>query len=791
MLIHTLVITWRNALRNKNAFIINLAGLSIGLSVALLIYLWVSDELAIDRFHEKEVYQVMRTLTHNEGDVEIFHNNSDLLAPALREEMPEIEQVVAFSDFSVKGVLWDSEKRFKTSGRFADPGFFTMFSYKLLAGDPSTVLKEKFSLVISDELALKFFGTTTGIIGKQLSLDEGKYAGTFLVSGVFEQTSLNSEPFDFIGTYAYYREHNSMNIHWDSNTVDTYITLRPGTDVDAFDLKIRDFVRMKFEAQYGKENLHWIGRLFVRPFAERYLYNNYDNGVQSGGRFEYVVLFMIIGALILLIACINFMNLVTAQASKRMKEIGIRKVVGAGRNVIAMQYLTESLITATVAWIISLGAMVVVLPKFNELSGKHLSLSLNVSVITSMLVITFITGLIAGSYPAFYLSAFRPTETLKGRLRSAFGEVLARKILVTFQVSISTLLVIAVLIVKQQVNFTQSKNLGYNRSNVISFETEGELRFKHMSTLLNALRNIPDIAYVSNMGGNLTGAHGGGGGVSWEGKDHRVEFAALYVNFDLMETLGISMADGRTFSQQFASDSAAVIFNETAIRQMNLKDPIGQKVKLWGQEATVIGIVKDFHFESLYDNVKPFMFRFSKSGENVIIKIRPGREREAIAAIEKVYATFNPGIPLDYHFLNDEYAALYKAEQRVGELFLYFAGVAIIISALGLFGLVSFATERRSKEIGLRKVLGASEIGIILLLSWDFLKLAILASLIALPIGYFGAEEWLNTFAFRIELHWWYFVSSCVGMYLIAWITITSRAFRAARSNPVDTLRST
>lgn len=790
MLVHTLLITWRNAFRNKNSFIINLAGLAIGLSVALLIYLWVNDELAIDHFHEKEVYQVMRRLTHDEGDVEIFHNNSDMLAPALREEMPEIEQVVAFSDFPVKGVLSNSEKRFKTSGRFADPGFFTMFSYKLIAGDPSTVLKEKFSLVISDELAQKFFGTTEGIIGNQLSLDEEKYAGTFFVSGVFEQTRLNSEPFDFVGTYEYYRAHNSMNIHWDSNTVDTYVTLRPGTDADAFDLKIRDFVRMKFEAKHGKENLHWIGQLFVRPFAERYLYNTYDNGIQSGGRIEYVVLFIIIGALILLIACINFMNIVTAQASKRMKEIGIRKVAGAGRRVIALQYLTEAVITATVALMISLVAIVVVLPEFNELSGKSLSLLLNTPITISMITITLITGLVAGSYPAFYLSAFQPIETLKGKLRSAFGEVLARKVLVTFQACISILLVIAVLIVRQQVNFTQSKNLGYNRNNVITFETEGELQFKHMNTLMNALRNISDIAYTSNMGGNLTGTHGGGGGVVWEGKDHRVEFAALYANFDLMETLEMSMAAGRMFSRDFPSDSAAVIFNETAIRQMNLKDPIGQKVKLWGQEATVIGVVKDFHFESLYDNVKPFMFRFSKFGENVVIKIQPGREREAIAAIEKVYANFNPGIPLNYRFLDDEYAALYKAEQRVGDLFFYFAGVAIFISALGLFGLVSFATERRRKEIGLRKVLGASEIGIILLLSGDFLKLVILASLIALPIGYFGAEEWLNTFAFRIELHWWDFILSCAGMLLIAWLTIGSQAFKAARSNPVDTLRS-
>jgi ABC-type antimicrobial peptide transport system permease subunit len=473
-----------------------------------------------------------------------------------------------------------------------------------------------------------------------------------------------------------------------------------------------------------------------------------------------------------------------------MKEIGIKKAVGARRRVIALQHVTESLMTAGVALIISFGAIALVLPKFNDLSGKNLSLPLNSSVITSMVVITLITGLTAGSYPALYLSGFRPVDILKGKLKVAFGEVLARKALVTFQFCISMLLIIAVLTVKQQVDFTQSKNLGYSRKNVITFETEGALRLENMNSLLTELQNIPGVEYVSNMGGNLIGAHGGGGGIEWEGKDHRVEFAALYVNFDLMETLGVSMSEGRTFSREHSSDSVAVIFNETAIRQMNLKDPIGQKVKLWGQDATVIGVVKDFHFESLYDNVKPLMFRFSKFGENVMIKVQPGKEGEAIASIEKVYAKFNPGIPLNYRFLDDQYAALYAAEQRVGDLSLYFASVAILISALGLFGLVSFATERRHKEIGLRRILGASEIGIILLLSWDFLKLAILASVIALPLGYFGANEWLKTFAFRIELHWWYFVLSCVAMFLIAWATIGSQAFKAVRSNPVNALRS-
>jgi len=790
MLAHSLLLVWRNAVRDKSSFIINIVGLSIGLAVALLVCFWVSDELAIDRFHDKDVYQVMRKLVQEGGDVAVYESNSDLLAPALREEIPEIEQVVTVSNFPVKGVLSNSEKKFKTLSRFADPEFFNMFSYKLIAGSASHVLRDKFSIVISDQLAQKFFGTTTGIIGKQLSLDEEKYSSTFFVSGVFEQTRLNSEPFDFVGTYEFYRERNSTNIHWDSNTVNTYITLQPGTGMDVFDLKIRDFVRTKFEAQYGKKNLQWIGRIFTRPFADRYLYNTYVNGVQSGGRIQYVRLFTVIGVLILFIACINFMNLVTARASKRMKEIGIKKVAGAARHVIAMQHLAESLVTSGIALLISLGVIALLWPAFNNLSGKNLSLSLTSTIAIPVITITVITGLIAGSYPALYLSGFKPIDTLKGRLKTAFGEIVARKVLVTFQFCVSMLLIISVLIIRQQMDFTQSKNLGYNRENIIMFETEGSLLYKNMSSLLTELRSIPGVEHVSNMDGNLVGVHSGGGGVEWPGKDHRVEFAALYVNVDLMETLGVSMFEGRMFSPEIASDSTAVIFNETAIRQMNLKDAIGQKVKLWGQEATIIGIVKDFHFESLYDRVKPFMFRMARHGANVLIKVQSGKERDAIAAIQNVYAKFNPGIPLNYRFLDDQYATLYAAERRVGDLALYFAGVAIVISTLGLLGLVSFATERRHKEIGIRKTLGASETGIVLLLSWDFLKLAILASAIALPLGYVGADKWLRTFAFRMELHWWYFVSSCVAMLLIAWATISTKVITSARSNLVNALKS-
>lgn len=791
MLKHSLTFIWRNALRHKSSSLINIVGLTIGLSVSLWIFLWLRDEVRMDRFHEKDarLFQVIRVLPHAEGDSEMFRNNSDLLAPALKAEMPEVEDIVAVSDATVKGILSADDKNLKVAGRFADKDFFHIFSYSLIEGAPETVLLDKYSIVISADLANRLFGTTLGLIGKPLTLDAEDYGGNYIISGVFEQAPYDSQPFDFLGTYALYLSRHNMDMNWDSNTVYTYLTLREDADPDAFDLKIRDFARDKFEAQFGNENLHWIGRLFLRRFSDRYLYNTYVNGVQSGGKIDYVILFGIVGAFVLVIACINFMNMATARASTRMKEIGIKKTVGAGRRTLALQYLGECLATVTLSAICALGVVYVLLPQLNTLSGKHLALTLGTPTLAGLATITLFTGILAGTYPAFYLSALRPVDVLKGKLRTAFGEIMVRKGLVVFQFCISMLLIISVLIVKRQVEYVKDRNLGYSRDHVITFEAEGPL-LENMNTFLTEIRNTPGVLHASSMSGNLRGSYGGGGGVEWEGKDHRIEFAAIDVNYDMMETLAVTMAEGRMFSPRFPSDSMNVIFNETAIRQMNLKDPIGRHVKLWGQDAEIVGVVKDFNFESLYDEVKPFMFRFSTEGENVMVKILAGRERDVIGATQSLYAQFNHDVPFNYSFLDDDYATLYASEERVGDMSSYFAAVAILISALGLLSLVSFATARRRKEIGMRRVLGASVAGIVVLLCWDFLRLVAIAAVIALPLGYFGAREWLHTFAFRMDLQWWDFMLAVTVAFILTCLLTGSHALRAASANPVETLRS-
>jgi ABC-type antimicrobial peptide transport system permease subunit len=378
---------------------------------------------------------------------------------------------------------------------------------------------------------------------------------------------------------------------------------------------------------------------------------------------------------------------------------------------------------------------------------------------------------------------------LKGKLSTSLGEVFVRKGLVVFQFCVSIILIISVLIVYKQIGFVQSKNLGYNRYNVVTFAREGKLN-QNAAAFLTELRNIPGVTNASCMGGDLVGNHGGGGGIDWEGKTHRVEFAALWVDYNLIESLGLTMKDGRSFSSNFRSDSAKVIFNETAIAAMGLKHPIGKTVKLWGREAEIIGIVKDFHFESLYDKVKPFFFGYSAKGENVVIKIQPGKERETLATVERLYHTFNPGIPFEYKFLDDTYNALYASEQRIADLSLYFALIAILISCLGLFGLVSFTAERRVKEFGIRKILGSSEIAIVYLLSIDFTKMIILSILIALPVGYFIATGWLENFSYHISLEAWDFLVAGGATLLMAWLTVGYQAFKAAKLNPTESLRS-
>lgn len=785
MIRHSLLLLYRNFTRHRSTFLINLVGLSGGLACVLLIFLWVSDELSVDNFHShgKRLHQVLANHHTTEG-IATTEATPGLLAEALAQELSEVQYAVNSSIIPDKFSLSEGGKHISASGQFVGPDFFEVFSYPLLHGSKHHVLTSKNAIAISESLAQKLFGTTKNVVGRTLKWQILHFGKPVVVQGVFKDVpASSSRKYDFLLPYSEFKNMLGDRLHWGNHESETYVVLQPGTDAPAFNQKIKNFVKEK----QPTTNI----TLLTQPYARRYLYGSYDNGVQSGGRIGYVRLFSLVAVFILVIACINFMNLSTAKASRRMKEIGMKKAMGASRGALALQYVSESLLLAFASLLLALMAVELVKAPFNEITGKQLALSLKPFFILGALGITLVTGLLAGSYPALYLSKFKPAEVLRGRLGGLGGELWARKGLVVFQFTLSVMLLVAVLVVYKQTEYVQAKNLGYNKDNIIYFAAEGKVQ-QRLEPFLHELRQLPGVVQASS-GGSILGDLGSTVGLRWPGKQPKndVTFQMVAVNHHMIETLGIALKAGRTFSPEFATDTAAIIFNQTAVAAMGLQNPIGKTVNLWGQPRKVIGIVQDFHFESLHEQVRPLFFRLAPGqAQKVMLRVEAGQEQEAIAALQQLYISYNPGYTLDYRFLNEDYAQLYAAEQRVAVLSKYFAGLAVLISCLGLFGLATFTAERRKKEIGIRKVLGASEGSIAYLLSADFSKLVLLAIFLALPLSYLLVSRWLQSFAYRIELHPWYFISAGLLALVVALLTVAAQSLRAAKANPTACLRS-
>ena len=787
MLRHNFLLTFRNFQRYKSTFLINLIGLSSGLACALLIFLWVQDELSVDKFHENDarLYQVMLNAETPSG-IRTLEQTPDPLAQLLTEEMPEVTYVAPVfppSTHSFHGVLSINNAHINADAKYVGRDYFNIFSYYLIQGDKNQVLKDLNAVVISDELAIKLFNTTDDVLGKILTWEQGEFSGSYLISGIFEKPPTNSSvQLDIVFNYALYQNKHPELTEWDYNMPSTYVVLKEHTKPGTFTDKITNLIKAR-APESGNT-------LFLQKYSDQHLYGNYENGIVAGGRITYVRLFSIVAIFILLIACINFMNLSTARASSRYKEVGIKKSVGAYRSTLVIQYLGESLLIASVSLVASILLVALFLPQFNQVTEKQLSLSFDPILLLSLLGITLFTGLVAGSYPALYLSGFNPVSILKGKTSTSSASLSVRKGLVVFQFAISVVLIVSVLVVYQQMEYVQAKNLGYEKDNVITFSGD-RLQGESLKTFLNEMKKIPGVVNTSAMKGDMTSSnHNHTTGLSWEGyvPGKEVEFTDLGIDFNFFETLGIEMAEGRSFSQNFSSESSKIVLNQAAIKSMGLRDPVGQTINLWGENKQIIGIVKDFHFESLYTEVKPCFFRLVPNAMNVLVKINSGTEKETLAQLQNFYQDYK-GTSLEYQFLDEAYQTLYASEQRVSTLSRYFAGIAILISCLGLFGLAAFTAERRLKEIGIRKALGASDLSIVRLLSGDFTKMVLLAIAIALPVSYFLAARWLESFAFRIDLAWWYFAGAGLLALLIAWFTVGLQTVRAARVNPVECLR--
>ena len=725
----------------------------------------------------------------NSNGISTQGNTPDKLAQALADELPEVKYstFVTPSEWFGNFTLSREDKNIKATGQFAGKDFFNVFSYNIVDGNSNQFLSRDNSIVISKKLAVKIFNTSQNVIGKPVNWQLLGFKMHAVVAGVFDRIPANStDNFDFVlswGAWVNLCNFVHRNIQWGNTGPLAYVVLKKGVNVADFNKKISGFLKTKSPGTNTT--------LFVRHYSDRYLYNKYENGVQSGGRIEYVKLFSIIALFILLIACINFMNLSTAKAATKMKEIGIKKTMGASKKSLVLQYLSESVLMAFISLLTALVIIELVLPQFNYLTGKSLSLSLNMSSGLFLIGITLLAGLLAGSYPAFYLSTFNPATVLKGKIRGSIGELWMRKGLVVFQFTLSAILISSVIIVFEQMQLIQKKNLGYSKDNVIYFDIEGNVA-NHLNNFLDEVRNIPGIINASSINQSIIGITSGTYDLKWEGKTEGTEinFLDADVNYDMLKTLDIQMKEGRTFSKDFGTDSSAIIFNQAAIEIMGLKNPIGKTVTLWGKQRHIIGITKDFNFASLREQVKPLFFILSSNHTLVVMaKIKAGDEKATLDRIRKFYAGFNPGFTFNYKFLDKDYQALYASEERVSILSRYFAGMAVIISCLGLFGLSAFTAERRRKEIGIRKVLGSSDFGIYYLLSSEFIKLVLAAIILALPVSYLITKTWLESYAYRINLAPWYFAAGGFITLIIALFTIGTQAIKAARSNPVKSLR--
>jgi ABC-type antimicrobial peptide transport system permease subunit len=610
------------------------------------------------------------------------------------------------------------------------------------------------------------------------------------VSAVFDNVPVNSTlQFDFVVNWqAYYKEHEWM-ARWDNSGPLTTIMLKPGANIQLVRTKLKDFL-----GKFSDENSGSKTELCIQPFSDRYLHSNFENGEISGGRIEYVRLFSIVAVFILLIACINFMNLATARSVKRAKEVGVRKVTGASRNSLIKQFLGEALLIVSFAIVIALVIATLLLPLFNNITGKQIVMPVtHFSFWLQLTAIAFVTACIAGSYPALFLSSFNPVKVLKGTIKFAISTTLFRKGLVIFQFALSIMLIIATVVVSKQISYIQTKNIGYNREDLLYIPIEGTLTKQYALFKQEAVK-MQGIKQVSCINESLPVIDDGTVAVDWEGKpqNYQPSFTHGAIGYDFMKTAGIEILHGREFSPNFPTDSVGYILNETAVKKIGYKSPIGKSFSFWNRKGTVIGVIKDFHFASLHDPIQPLILRFSESSPwgEILIRTERGQTKQAIKNLSQLCTQVNPKFPFTYQFADQEYEKLYKSEQVIGKLSNWFSFLAISISCLGLLGLTMLTAEQRRKEIGVRKVIGASVSDIVMMLSADTIKLVFISAIIATPIAWFAMNNWLQGFAYRIDIGWWTFLIAAVLALLVALATVSFQAIKAAIANPVESLRT-
>jgi putative ABC transport system permease protein len=779
-------IALRNLRRNKTFSSINLLGLALGLAVFILIMLWVQYEMNYDGFHKdkERIAAVMTNLKFENGETQTFPAVPVLLAGALQKDIPSVEYAASASWGDQRQFAY-GEKKFAEYGLHVSPEFLKIFSFPLLKGSATTALTEPHTVLLTEKLARKYFGTDDPI-GKTITIEQNT---PYKVTGVLKDVPDNATlSFDFLMPVKDYVEFTMGGVEsWDIPNMRAYVKLREGTDFNTFNKSFAGILAKYTNKFPNATNFAW-------QLKDWYLRFDFKDGKYAGGgRITYVKMFIIIAIFILLLACINFMNLSTARATQRAKEVGVRKAIGAAKSSLVKQFMSESVLLALLSGIIAVGLVALVLPSFNTAFRKHISIDFtNIGNIITFCSIIIITGLLAGAYPALVLSRFKPVTVFKNNVSPASGgSSWLRKGLVVTQFAVSVLLIIGTITVSQQVNYLKNRDLGYNKNQLIWFPSN--ITIDKQETTIQELLKVPGVTHASQASVTFTQSNNRGSEVSWPGKEkgQDVFFSFIAAGNDIVQTMGLTMKEGRAFYTNSMADTASVLLNEEAVKRMGLKNPVGQLLQMPAGAATVVGVIKDFHFESLHNPIAPSIIMCRPQWTwNVYVRTDGKDIQKTIAGIEQVYKTMAPGFVFDYNFQDKEYERLYRSETQTGTLVNWFAFFAIFISCLGLLGLTAYTVERKTKEVGIRKVLGASVSSIVLLMSKQFIWLVLIAVVIAAAPAYYFMNNWLGNYAYRISLGWPVFALAGIIAVVIAVLTISFQSVKAALANPVAALRN-
>ncbi|SDC65578.1 ABC-type antimicrobial peptide transport system, permease component [Algoriphagus faecimaris] len=783
-----LKIALRGFAKHKLTFFINTLGLSLGLWAAILIGLWIKSELEKGK-GLPEFDQVYRVMEHQPYGDQVFTipSTPGILAETMKESLSEVEYAATYT-WNEEHLFVHEENKIKLTGLYAGPDYLKIFQFPLLVGNRESALTDKSHIVLTESAAIKLFGKSD-VLGEQVELISNEETELYLVEGIIADPGEKSESrFEYILPYQvmFDKPYNDWLKHWGNNGPSTILKLQEGTDPDQFSASIKNFIKDRMEGANAE--------LFVFPQSDMYLHGSWKDGILQEGRIKTVKLFALIGFFILIIACINFMNLSTAKSQKRAKEVGVRKVSGADRQSLIYQFLSESLVITFLSGFLALLLVQATLPLFNQLTDKSLMIPFSeLGFWLQFIGILLFTGLIAGSYPAFYLSATKVVSVFKNHLKGSKNVVLARKGLVLFQFILATGLIVSTVVIFQQINYALNQDLGYEKDQLIAVSLEGQLKEKY-EIFKSRVESIPQVASMTRALHNMMGRSNNTGGLDWEGKDP--DFNALFerfrVDYDFVETMGMELISGEDFSRERGSDSlSAVILNEKAFQIITQNNPENRMVNINGDQRQVIGVVKDFHFQSVHEAMEPaFIILEPQFAGNAFIRVKPGEMQQTLASIQQVAEELNPLFPFGYQFMDDNYARMYQDDVRLRDLAQYFSILTILISCLGLLGLSAHMAEQKTKEIGIRKVLGASTWSILTVINKEFISIVLLSILIGSGFAFWLMKDWLEGYAYRINFEWWFIPMAAAFILGIAVLTVGLQSLRAARSNPVNAIKS-